>query len=105
MQKFENEDAVLIYLSDHGQDIFNSSDEYAGHGIFANEKSQAAALNIPLIIYTSPLFKEKRPLLQERVDAAVDVAYRTDSIMYTIMDITGVDSVNGVSYKQKSLIK
>ncbi|MBO5264126.1 MAG: phosphoethanolamine transferase [Bacteroidaceae bacterium] len=105
MQKFENEDAVLVYLSDHGQDIFNSSNDYAGHGIFANKESQAAAVNIPLMIYTSPLFKNKRPLLQERMEAAIDVAYRTDSIMYTIMDVVGVDSLNGVSYKKKSLIK
>ncbi|MBE6308550.1 MAG: phosphoethanolamine transferase [Bacteroidales bacterium] len=105
MQKFEKEDAVLVYLSDHGQDIFNSSNDYAGHGIFANKESQAAAVNIPLMIYTSPLFKNKRPLLQERMEAAIDVAYRTDSIMYTIMDVVGVDSLNGVSYKKKSLIK
>ncbi len=105
MQKFKEKDAVVVYLPDHGQDIFNSSDDYAGHGVFANEKSQAAAVNIPLMIYTSPLFREKRPALQERIDAAVDVAFRSDSIMYTIMDVAGIESVNNVSYKQKSLVK
>lgn len=105
MLRFKDKDAVVVYLPDHGQDIFNSSDDYAGHGVFANEKSQRAAQNIPLLIYTSPVFKKKRPFLQQRIEAAANVAYRTDSIMYTIMDVAGVERVDSLSYAHKSLIK
>lgn len=105
VKTFEKKDAVVFYLSDHGQDVFHSSNDYAGHGLNGNKKSMKIALDIPMIIYTSPLFREKRKQLYTRMFNAVDMPYRTDSIMYTIMDIAGIDSVNNISYKHKSLIK
>lgn len=105
MKRFDNEDAVVIYFSDHGQDVFDSSDDYAGHAKKGNAKSEEAGRNIPLMVYTSPLFREKHPGLQQRIENAVNRPYRTDSIMYTIMDVAGVESVNGVTYKHKSLFK
>ena len=105
MRKFEDRDAVVIYLSDHGQDVFDSSDDYAGHAKKGNAKSEEAGRNIPLMVYTSSLFREKHPELQQRIETSVNRPYRTDSIMYTIMDVAGVETVNGVSYKHKSLFK
>lgn len=58
-----------------------------------------------IFFYTSPLFRERHPDLQERIKNAVNRPYRTDSIMYSIMDVAGVETVNGVSYKHKSLFK
>lgn len=105
MRSFEGEDAVVIYFSDHGQDVFDSSDDYAGHAKIGNEKSECAGRDIPFMVYTSPLFREKHPELQLRIENAVDRPYRTDSVMYTIMDVAGIETVNGVSYKHKSLFK
>ena len=105
LKRFESKDAVVVYISDHGQDIFNSSNDYAGHAINGNAVSEAASVQIPLMVYTSQLFREKRPELQERIENSVNRPYRTDSIMYTIMDVAGVETVNGISYKHKSLFK
>lgn len=103
--KFKDRDAVVIYLSDHGQDVYDSSDNYAGHARIGDVKSEEACLKIPLMVYTTSLFREKHPQLQQRIENAVNTPYRTDSIMYTIMDIAGIETVNGVSYKHKSLFK
>lgn len=105
MAKFCQSDAVVIYFSDHGEDVYRSSDDFCGHAYFGNEKSTAVVQQIPFMVYTSPLFREKHPELQQRIENAVSRPYRTDSIMYTIMDVAGVESVNSVSYKQKSLFK
>ncbi|MDO5461075.1 MAG: phosphoethanolamine transferase, partial [Bacteroidales bacterium] len=105
MQRFYNETAVLIYLSDHGEDIFDSSNDYAGHAKVNNPVSRKAGVEVPLMVYTTPLFREKHPQLQERIERSVSTPYRTDSIMYTIMDVAGVETVNGVSYKHKSLFR
>lgn len=105
MNRFSGDDAAVIYLSDHGQDVFESSNDFAGHARFGSEVSAAAARNIPLMIYTTPLFKEKHGNMQELIEQSVDKPYRSDSIMYTVMDLVGIDSVNGVSYKHKSLFR
>lgn len=105
LKRFESKDAVVVYISDHGQDIFNSSNNYAGHAINGNAVSETVSIQIPLMVYTSQLFREKRPELQKRIENSVSRLYRTDSIMYTIMDVAGVETVNGISYKHKSLFK
>lgn len=102
MKRFEHEDAVVVYAPDHGEDIFITSDNYFGHGI---PQTEEVCYNIPFMVYTSPLFRERHPDLQERIKNAVNRPYRTDSIMYSIMDVAGVGTVNGVSYKHKSLFK
>ena len=105
MNIFKDENAIVLYLSDHGEDVFDSSDNFAGHSINGNEISERVGREIPLMLYTTFSFREKHPELQQRIENAVNRPYRTDSVMYTIMDVAGVETVNGVSYKHKSLFK
>ena len=104
MRHLEKEDAFVTYFSDHGQDVFRSSNDYAGHAL-RNPESMRVAHAIPFMIYTTPLFKEKHPIIQNKIETSTSKKYRTDNIMYTIMDVAGVKTVNGVSYKNKSLLK
>ena len=57
------------------------------------------------MVYTTPKFRECFPQVEERIKRAVNAPYRTDSVMYTVMDAAGIEMVNGISYKQKSLFK
>lgn len=98
MKRFKDKDAVVIYLSDHGQDVFDTSDSFFGH-------SWENGLDIPLMFYPTPMFCEKHGKLVDSMMNNTETEYRTDSIMYTIMDIVGIETVNGISYKQKSLLK
>ena len=105
MRLFDNKDAVIVYLSDHGEDVFRSSDDICDHATEFDDRHKYVVKQIPFMVYTSPLFREKHPELQLRIENAIDRPYRTDSIMYTIMDVAGVETVNGISYKHKSLFK
>lgn len=105
MQRFADKEAVVFYFSDHALDIFESCDEYIGHARGYDENSVFYGKQIPFMVYTTKKFRNKYPFLEERVSAAVDMPYRTDSIMYTIMDVAGIETVDGVSYKAKSLFK
>lgn len=105
MRMSEQDEVVVIYLSDHGEDVFRSSDDICGHSQGLNEYHTEVVQQIPFMVYTTRFFREKHPELQRRIESSVNRPYRTDSIMYTIMDVAGVESVNGVSYKHKSLFK
>ena len=98
MKRFEQKNAIVLYLSDHGQDMYNGSDDYCGH-------SDAYGLDIPMMFYPTCAFREKYDGVVQSIKDNVDVAFRTDSLMYTIMDIAGIETVNGISYKHKSLLK
>jgi heptose-I-phosphate ethanolaminephosphotransferase len=105
MQKFTGKDAVVVYLSDHGEDVYRSSSGFRGHASGVSAAHEKIVKQIPLMFYTPELFREKHPVKQSQIDAACKTHYRTDSIMYTLMDLAGVETVNGVSYKNKSLLK
>ena len=98
MKRFKDKDAVVIYLSDHGQDVFDTSNDFFGH-------SWENGLDIPLMFYPTAIFNEKHGGVVNAIKNNTERVYRTDSIMYTIMDIAGIETVNGISYKHKSLLK
>ena len=98
MKLFKEEDAVVLYLSDHGQEVFDYDDEFFGH-------SAEHGYDIPFMFYPTPAFREKHAGIVESIKNNTETEYRTDSLMYTIMDIAGVETVNGISYKHKSLLK
>ena len=105
MQRFSDKEAIVFYFSDHGIDVFQSSNDYIGHAVAGNEESEFYGRQIPFMVYTTEKFKEKYPHIEEHMWQVVDTPYRTDSIMYTIIDVAGVETVNGLSYKEKSLFK
>lgn len=105
MKRVLVKDAVVLYLSDHGEDVFRSSCDYCGHATERSEQHKNVVRQIPLMFYTTPLFRDRHSALQHKIESSVKNPYRTDSIMYTIMDMAGVETVNGVSYKHKSLLK
>lgn len=105
INRFSGKDAVVVYLSDHGIDVFASAEDYIGHAIKNDSVSMHAARKIPFVIYTSGLCKEKHPQLQRRIENSLDNHIVTDKLMYTIMDIAGVLTVNGVSYRKESILE
>ena len=107
MERFSGDEAVVFYFSDHAIDVFQSCDDYIGHASIPGgvRDNNIYGRLIPFMVYTTPKFKERFPQVEERIKRAVGVSYRTDSIMYTIMDVAGIETVNGISYKQKSLFK
>ena len=105
LQRFVGENALVVYFSDHGEDIYRSSDDFRGHATGMNATHEWIARQIPMMFYMPDAFREKYPAMQLQIEEAAKTHYCTDSIMYTIMDIAGVNTVNGVSYKYKSLLK
>lgn len=105
LQRFADKEAFVLYLSDHGIDVFQSSNDYIGHAKASNAVSVKSAMQIPFMVYMSSACKEKFPQLEERIRESLNAKYSTDSVMYTIMDVAGVETVNGLSYKHKSLFK
>lgn len=99
----KEKDAIVIYFSDHGLDVFNTSDNYIGHAKSGNDESVRIGKEIPFMVYITDEYKRLRPEIEKRINNSQSKCFRTDSVMYTIMDIAGISSMNGESYKNKSL--
>lgn len=84
IKRFENKDAIIIYTSDHGEDVMEINKKVAGHGdICINNR----IVEIPMMVYVSKSFREKRPELTKRIQQAVNRPYMTDDMIHSILDV------------------
>lgn len=87
---FKDEEAVVIYLSDHGLDLFHSRPDYYLHALVSNPESVSYASEIPFLIYVTDKYKAKYPDTVSRMEKSLDHRFKTDDLIYTIMDIANI---------------
>ena len=86
---FKDEDALVIYLADHGLDLFYTDSDYAAHGKPTNPKSDKLARQIPFMIYVSESFRQNHSELASRIIAAKAIPFCTELLIYKLLTFTG----------------
>ena len=85
-QRYSQTPAIVIYLSDHGQAVFENPER---PDYYEHEVSQAG-LTIPLMVYASPALREEHPEVYEQIVAAKDRKIMTDLLANSICGLLGV---------------
>ena len=88
IQRFEDKDAIIIYISDHGDEVMEDRN-FFGHG-----KNNAThwMLEIPMIVWTSQSFRQKHPERIEAIQNATTRPYVTDDIIHSLLDLTHIET-------------
>ena len=81
---FKDDEALIVYLSDHGETLFEI-DGIRGHGML-----NRFVLEIPLIFIGTDKFKAKYPEIWQKLENAKDYKFMSDDIIHTFADIIGV---------------
>ena len=89
----DNKEALALYFSDHGLDIYQSSPDYFGHALMSDSTSMTAAKQIPFMMYTSELMKHKFPNEIYKLDSIFASEYSTGDILNTLMSVLVVQEV------------
>lgn len=97
-------DAIVIYTPDHGLDIFESNPNVAAHSNNSNPVSVKAALDIPFLIYMTPLFRERHGDFAQRAINSTNRSFDMENIVYLMMDMMQCDFKNH-TVAQKSLTR
>lgn len=105
MEKYKNEDAIVIYYPDHGIDVFQSSPNYFGHAHGFKKESRKTGLQIPCFIYLSPLYKDHHKALTAQTQRSLDRKYCTADMTFTLMHVAGYDFAQHPTDTLYSLIK
>ncbi|WP_164499646.1 sulfatase-like hydrolase/transferase [Helicobacter pylori] len=79
----KDKDAIVFYLSDHAQDIFESGPTY-GHSC------SKAGLEIPFMIYISDIFKEKHPEKVKLIKNALNKPFMSDDLIHSLLPLVGI---------------
>ena len=92
IRTFKDEDAVVIYFSDHGDEVHDfrnhlgRSHDYEEGGA----KSVHCQLDIPFLIYCSDKCVERHPELCGRIARSVGLPFMTDDLPHLLLDIAGI---------------
>ncbi|WQS15532.1 phosphoethanolamine transferase [Helicobacter pylori] len=89
---FKDKDAIVFYLSDHAQDIFESGSTY-GH------RCSKVGLEIPFMIYVSDIFKEKHPEKVKLIKNALNKPFMSDDLIHSLLPLVGIHTKDEVESK------
>ncbi|WP_233707325.1 phosphoethanolamine transferase, partial [Helicobacter cetorum] len=89
---FKDKDAIVFYLSDHAQDIFESGATY-GH------KCSKAGVEIPFMIYVSDIFKEKHKEKVELIKSALNKPFMSDDLIHSLLPLVGIHTKDNIESK------
>ena len=105
---YKDKDAIVIYIPDHGQVMYRDpkDPDYYAHGKMNDKVRYALGVEVPFMIYASPLYQEKHPETMQRIKYRQDhpKAWNSDDLPYLIMDLIGVKDINGEAVKPKSVL-
>lgn len=79
---FSAEDSLIVYLSDHGENLYENG--HLGHGM-----ESRFSYEIPLLFIASREFLTANATLWQRLDAAKDKPFMSDDLAHLLADIIG----------------
>ena len=87
---------ALIYISDHGEDLFDDARNLALHGLGTPTIYVA---QVPMFVWTSVLYNEVYPEKQQNLIRNKSQKISTDNIFYSILDLANI------TYSHENLAK
>lgn len=85
---YKDENAIVLYLPDHGLDICDTDPTYFGHAM-ASSESQDHCKQIPFLIYVTNRFKDYYSSVVEKLKNRSKEDFCTDKLIYLLLEIAG----------------
>ena len=91
-QRFTDKDAVVIYVPDHGEEIFDGKPYMYGrmHGANIDYRLARNEMEIPFWIWGSPKYRENHPYGWQAIQAAKDLPMMTDALPHLLLYLGGI---------------
>lgn len=88
---FSNRNAIVMYFSDHGEEVYNYRLQQGRTDLKTDDtRAIRYQLDIPFLIYVSPLYASRHPQKVERIRKSVNRPFMTDNLPQVIFDLLGV---------------
>lgn len=92
MQRFEHEDAIVIYMPDHGEECFNPGSKMFGrlHSARIDRRLAREEFEIPFWVWCSPLYRERHPDVVAALQEARERPFMTDNVPHLLLSLAGI---------------
>ena len=91
IKKFEDKNCLIIYFSDHGEEIYEI-DDFMGHGNAAQRPTIKYQIRVPMMIWTSEKFDSQYPDVVKRIHESNHKPIITYNILHFLFDIAGIET-------------
>lgn len=88
IKRFENENVVLIYTSDHGAEVYNDR-EFCGHSM--EEQGNRHMIEVPMFIWTSKKYRETHQEMIKRMSVSTERPFMLDDFIYVLTDLLNIN--------------
>lgn len=94
IQHYADDNAIMIYLSDHGEEIYDFRDHYGR----TQESNKTAELlkyqyEIPFMIWCSDTYKSGHPIVIDNIAAAVDKPFMNDNVCQILFGLVEMSTI------------
>lgn len=90
--QFRERDAIVIYLSDHGEEVFDYRDRMGrSHDPVVTHERAKYQFEVPFMIWMSDRYKENHPDMVSRIERSVNRPYMTDDLPHLMLDLAGIE--------------
>ena len=91
IRRFEHQNAIVIYMPDHGEECFNSMDYFGrNHSATIDYRLAREEFEIPFWIWASEKYRQTHPYGWEAVKRYSHRPYMTDLLPHTLMFLGGI---------------
>lgn len=91
IQRFNDRNAVILYLSDHGEELYDFRDHYGRTQERVKTRDMLKyQYEIPFMIWCSDYYMEKHPDLVSNISSAVDKPFMNDNVCQILMGLVGM---------------
>lgn len=92
LKRFENRDAIVIYMPDHGEECFGDGLRIYGrlHSAEIDYRLAHEEFEIPFWIWCSKSYAKKHPGIMKAIDQAKGRPFMTDRLAHTLLYLAGI---------------
>ena len=95
LARFTDRDAIAVYLSDHGEEVYDYRDFFCrSHDLPLTPEVCKYQFEIPFMIWMSDTYRRNRPDVAAQVAGALDRPFSADDLSYTnilaMLDLAGI---------------
>ena len=91
LQRFEDENAIVIYCPDHGEELFDGSGVWGRtYPEVLSDAEMHNQFEVPLWVWCSSRFRTAHPDKVERLEAARNLPFMTDDLPHLLLQLTGI---------------
>ncbi len=92
-RKFRDDDAVVVYLSDHGEEVFDRVHNFGrDHAAALTSDIAYSEFEIPFVVWFSPKARRLHSDVFENARAAAGKPFASDDLPFVLMGLAGVES-------------